>query len=358
MPQAAPPVGSGRLSLGDAVESPISKAAVDLIVKTEIDTPAYYKKKYQHFDWPEGSSGPTVGIGYDCGYCTAKEIQADWAGLIDDVQIEDLVSASGIKGDAAERWVKAHKTDVTIPYDVARRQFDEREMPKWIARVRAALPNTDQLSPDSLGALVSLAYNRGCSFDLAGPRYVEMRALKQHMASQRFDLISNDIRAMKRLWSPKSGLYDRREKEAALFESGLRSGLPPASAVFDSIGRLGHDRPDSGIPAGSAPPSYPSVAARSKTGWLAGVVATVVAWKKQLHLYFHDGIDGALALVGPVKDDVSRDIGPIQSLLDMMKVNAEGILAAIAVGLCLVALCRHLRDKRELETLRSAQTET
>ena len=339
------------------MESPISKAAVDLIVKTEIDSPAYYARKYQHFDWPEGSSGPTVGIGYDCGYCTAKEIQADWAGLIDEVQIEDLVSASGIKGNAAEGWVKAHKTDVTIPYDVARRQFDEREMPKWIARVRAALPNTEKLSPDSLGALVSLAYNRG-SFDATGDRRREMLAIKRHMADQRFDLIAGEIRSMKRLWSAKSGLYERREKEAALFESGLHVAMPPVSAVLDGIGRLGHDRPDDSIPAGPTPPSYPGVVARSKTGWLAGVVASVVAWKEQLHLYFHDGIDGALALVGPVKDDVSRDIGPIQSLLEMMKVNAEGILTAIAVGLCLVALCRHLRDKRELETLRSAQTET
>ena len=47
-----------------------SDAAIDLIVREEDSSPEFYAKHYQHFEWPQGASGPTVGIGYDCGYVT------------------------------------------------------------------------------------------------------------------------------------------------------------------------------------------------------------------------------------------------------------------------------------------------
>ena len=40
-----------------------SDAAIDLIVREEDSGPEYYAKHYTHFEWPEGASGPTVGIG-------------------------------------------------------------------------------------------------------------------------------------------------------------------------------------------------------------------------------------------------------------------------------------------------------
>lgn len=90
-----------------------------------------------------------------------------------------------------------------------------------------ALPNCNLIGPDCLGALVSLAYNRGPSFSLGGSRYAEMRDIKAHMTSRDFRLIPDDFRHMKRIWPNTPGLRDRREKEAVLFEQGLAS-LPVA----------------------------------------------------------------------------------------------------------------------------------
>src|ERR1700743_1588912 len=79
-----------------------SDDAIDLIVTEEDSSPAYYAKHYTHFEWPAGASGPTVGIGYDCGYSTADQIRADWTGFVDEATIVALLRAAGLRGNAAK----------------------------------------------------------------------------------------------------------------------------------------------------------------------------------------------------------------------------------------------------------------
>lgn len=195
--------------------------AISLIVSEEVSDEKYYGRHYTHFDWPEGASGPTVGIGYDCGYCTPQQIRADWSGIVDTSTVATLALASGIKGNAAQAWVERHRGDVAIDYATALRQFSEREIPKWERIVRANLPNCDLLTPDAFGALVSLTYNRGASFNSPGARYAEMRAIKLHMQTKDFGKIPDELMSMRRLWPQSSGLHGRRFREAALFRDAM-----------------------------------------------------------------------------------------------------------------------------------------
>lgn len=198
------------------------------MVTEEDGDQAYYLKAEEHFSWPGGASGPTIGVGYDCGYETAESIKADWTGFIDDARIARIIPAAGIHGAAGHAFVDAHRNDITITWQESLNQFSARELPKWEAIVRANLPNTDELSGDSFGALVSLAYNRGPSFDAPGSRYTEMRNIKAHMAVRQFDLIPGEFLSMRRLWPPAtSDLYKRRTHEALLF----RDGLVPVNAT-------------------------------------------------------------------------------------------------------------------------------
>lgn len=211
----------------------ISGDAFNLIVTEEVGSERRYIGHYTHFEWPGGRSGATVGCGYDCGYAKPAEIRVDWDGILDAANIDALVRASGLQGNAAHEFVLAHKTIVTVSWDQAMTEFRNREIPKWIARVGAHLPNLDKLSPDSLGALVSLAYNRGPSFDAEGDHYREMRAIKAHMALAQFDAIPADILAMQRLWPKDGDLWRRRAHEAALFKRGLTE--PPASILAPAV---------------------------------------------------------------------------------------------------------------------------
>ena len=205
-----------------------SERAILLQVTEEDGDQQYYLRCESHFSWPGGASGPTVGVGYDCGYSTAAGIQTDWAGFIDQARIDLLKTAAGLTRGRAQQFVAAHGHSVTISWDESLAQYKAHELPKWEAIVRAHLPNTDLLSGDSFGALVSLTYNRGPSYDAPSSRYLEMRNIKAHMAAKRFDLIPAEFLAMRRLWPPGKDLWNRRTHEALLFRDGL---IPTKAAL-------------------------------------------------------------------------------------------------------------------------------
>jgi hypothetical protein len=198
-----------------------SKAAIDMIVAFEVTSEAVYRKKYQHPEWPGGASGVTIGIGYDVGYVTITTLKRDWAGAIPDTIIEALRPAVGVKGPPAKALALELADDVTVPWEPAIAVFARAILPRYSRQTRAALPNTDMLSGDSFGALVSLTFNRGASFAKPGERYKEMRAIKSHMGSRNFAAIPDELRAMQRIWPNVAGLQRRRREEARLFEKGL-----------------------------------------------------------------------------------------------------------------------------------------
>jgi hypothetical protein len=198
-----------------------SQAAIDLIVAEEVSSKAAYQAKYTHPEWPGGASGVTIGIGYDCGYSTANTIQGDWGDKLPASMVTALQHVAGIHGSPASSHAHELRGVVTVPWEAAMAVFIGRDMPKWEGIVARALPNTELLNPDSFGALISLAYNRGPSFNNVGDRYREMRAIRDLMGARDFDKIPGEFRAMKRLWPNVSGLQRRRDHEAALFQKGL-----------------------------------------------------------------------------------------------------------------------------------------
>jgi len=210
--------------------TPISQRAIDLIIACEISSELLYTRNYQRPTWPFGLSGVTIGIGYDVGYVTKDMLKEDWQDFVAAEIIERLGDACGRKGDSANEIVGSFR-DIAINWESALNQYLRKTQPLYIAETETALKNTELLSPDSLGALVSLVYNRGASFGVSASadssgRYEEMRNIKKHMSEKEFSKIPDEFRSMKRLWITQAnmaGLVKRRELEAALFELGLKS---------------------------------------------------------------------------------------------------------------------------------------
>lgn len=198
-----------------------SQRAVDLIVSFEVSDEATYNKLYRSPSWPGGASGVTIGIGYDCGYETAAQIASDWSAYLTPDMISKLCGAAGMTGARAQ--VETHKlrNAVSVSWTAAMAVFQNHDIPKWEGLVEKALPNTELLSSDSFGSLVSLAYNRGASFAADGDRYREMRDIHQNMVGKTFAAIPGNIRSMVRLWPNVPGLQSRRRQEADLFQKGL-----------------------------------------------------------------------------------------------------------------------------------------
>jgi GH24 family phage-related lysozyme (muramidase) len=154
--------------------------------------------------------------------------------------VKALERAVGVTGKRAKALAAELRGQVEVPRDKALAVFRDRDLPHYEEMTRAALPNVEELSADSFGALVSLVYNRGASFSRAKDpndrldRFREMRAIKAYMALGRFAEIPDEIISMKRLWRGQGldGLLDRRDQEAALFRDGLAQPATsePASA--------------------------------------------------------------------------------------------------------------------------------
>ncbi len=275
-----------------------SQAAIDLIVDEEVSGRATYEKRYRHPEWPGGHSGITFGIGYDIGQdrpeAAKAKLRADWEGRIPDAMIRALEPCCGVSGEAAHALLASVRPKVDISFDVAMAEFSAQDLPEFEGKVARALSNTDKLAGDSFGALTSLAYNRGASFNLAGDRYREMRAIRDHMAAQEFDRIPAEIRSMKRLWN--NGLVGRREREALLFERGLKMAALPK----DSAGQETRGAP----PVPSRKSTAKSIATKTAAG--TGTVAAAGGAANNSLLYAAIGICIALAIAVGVYFIVAR----------------------------------------------------
>lgn len=218
-----------------------SKEAFDLIVAEEVTSKEVYERKYRRPTWPGVQSGPTVGIGYDLGMTPAAMIRDDWTGLVSHAALVAMMSCSGATGEAGKLKTRAVRDRIEVPWETALTVHRNSVLPRWEATVESALPNTGKLTDHCFGALVSLTFNRGPSFNKRGERYNEMRAIKHHMIAQNFAAIPGEIRAMKRLWPGVTGLLRRRDNEAALFEVGLglrQTVTSPPVAIDDKTTTL------------------------------------------------------------------------------------------------------------------------
>ncbi|HEY8561220.1 MAG TPA: hypothetical protein VIL74_12665 [Pyrinomonadaceae bacterium] len=207
----------------------VSKRALDKIVEYEVISEAAYTKKFQKPIYPGGDSGATIGIGYDLGYNTKTQIDADWRGKIADADLDLLKTAAGVKGAAAAALIPSLKS-VSVPFAAAREVFYVSTLPRFAKETRGIYPGVEKLPADAQGALLSLVYNRGAS--LAGDRRREMKEICQCVAARNLDAIAAQIVAMKRLWdvAKLGGLHRRREEEAALVKKA-RTAYPPEELV-------------------------------------------------------------------------------------------------------------------------------
>lgn len=198
----------------------ISKKSIDFIIFQEVSSPLVYDKKYRGLTWPGGESGATIGIGYDLGYQSRTDIEKDWLPQVGTYQVSILQMFAGLRGERAKVAIMGNKlaANINIPFESAYNVFVNRSLAAYGRKALQIYPGLDELTPDAIGAIVSLIYNRGSS--LEGDRRKEMKAIKPLIQAKDYTGIAEQIDAMKRLWA--NGLVQRREKEAAMVKNSLR----------------------------------------------------------------------------------------------------------------------------------------
>ena len=208
----------------------------------------------KHPYWPGGTSGITIGVGWDLGQHSEADFRKTWSSLDAD-SISKLSVASGKTGESAHELLQELKTAV-IPEEISsavlQTSLREREYPQTLR----LFPGTDRLPVEFQVVLISILFNRGSALghdpdwrtaDALDKRW-EMRKLQGDVA--RSDLFAIYIRlgTMKRIWendAKQRGLPIRRRDEQHLIrpyidqvlkweqqqEDMKASGLPSCSSA-------------------------------------------------------------------------------------------------------------------------------
>jgi len=220
----------------------LSKDAVEHIVKFETGGRSYYEKMYQRPQWPGYASGVTIGFGYDVGYNTKEQIQADWAGVLGPKEITALLRVQGVTGSSAKYLAAEIKDEVFISWETAKLVFEKSTLPHWSRMAADAyVLGRGELPPDCNGALVGNAFNRGTQVSPEGKRR-ELYLIREAIRLRNWSAIPELFRAQRKYWpdtSGPNGLQTRRSEEAALWEKGVKAMkdgvFPPVAYDQDDI---------------------------------------------------------------------------------------------------------------------------
>jgi hypothetical protein len=198
-----------------------SRKSLELILQFEIGSRAQYERLYSRPTWPGGESGVTIGIGYDLGFTSKQQIEADWDPYFEKPERSALAAVQGAKGAAADQLARGLR-NINVPLAAAEPVFYSSTLPRFAKITRDAFPGVEKLPLDAQGALLSLVFNRGASF--TGDRRSEMRAIREELAAgSSLARIAEQLEAMQRLWPDARGLRDRRVREAAFCRGARRS---------------------------------------------------------------------------------------------------------------------------------------
>jgi hypothetical protein len=235
----------------DAAAARVSPPAFRLIVDYETGGRAFYESVIKSRPiWPKEASGITIGCGYDLGYVVLNEFRSDWSALLaglpsgDRTKLEACIGFHSGKDSASTmQELLTSVKHIVVSWDSSEAVFKAKTLPKFASLTQNALPNTQLLSDDCFGVLVSLTFNRGASYSKAHnpatdpkDRYREMRAIKAAMANRKFEEIPGLLKSMIRIWvgtAVETGLRRRRNDEAALFLTGLAT-TPVIGAALDA----------------------------------------------------------------------------------------------------------------------------
>lgn len=194
-----------------------SDATLKLLLDYEVGGgKSYYDKYLSKFTWPGGASGPTIGIGVDCGYYSQVEL-ANIFSFLNQNEIKLIQSASGKTSQAGKEYTKVLRNkNISVSWDQAQEIFKNLTWPKFSRLAEKTFPDLDKLCDDAYGAIVSIVFNRGTS--LSGDSRSEMREIRDLVIKKDYRSIALEIQKMKRLWKAKGmdGLLQRRDAESKL----------------------------------------------------------------------------------------------------------------------------------------------
>jgi peptidoglycan hydrolase-like protein with peptidoglycan-binding domain len=209
---------------------PLATEGVAMIAREETGGLAYYEQvtRWPHF--PGVQSGITIGVGYDLRWNSEEDFRTLWGPVLEPAAVEELSLDIGRRG-SRRRARELRDMGVEVPFAAAWQAFVAHTLPRFTDDTAGIYPSLTRLPDLCRSVLVSLVFNRGTS--LRGATRAEMRHIRDvlvradddslHKLQRKMILleVEDQILAMRRLWSPESGLIRRRQTEANLWRTGV-----------------------------------------------------------------------------------------------------------------------------------------
>lgn len=211
------------------------KAIVDLIIEQEVSSEANYKQRLQYPVWPGGTSGITIGLGYDVGNQSVEQIHKDLEGILTPEDIFRLQKCAQKIGTLCKQLLPI---PVKVSWDQAQKIFYRTSIKRYTRMAASVYDELETLHPYEQTAIVGLVYNRGNNTkDKPGDdRRREMYLLIEAIKRDDDKLMASIIRQMKRLWdeTKQGGLIRRRELEAVYIEA-VDTPIPEEDKLYIEI---------------------------------------------------------------------------------------------------------------------------
>lgn len=218
---AADPQTQAKSSCPEPITLPIGKPE-DVVQQTL----AFLIKEEsieKHPYWPGGQSGITIGIGWDAGQHSKKDLATEWARL-DPADIARLQQTARVTGTEAAKLLPKVK-DILIPPEVSLAVL-ESSIRLHLPLMERTFPGAEKLPAEAQVALISILFNRGDDMgqepDWKTAKEVdrrwEMREFREDVRRRDMFAIYVHLNTMKRIWEGKGqrGLLIRRRRESAL----------------------------------------------------------------------------------------------------------------------------------------------
>lgn len=204
VPRAPAPPINGNVGRQPCASMNISASGFNFIFRHEAQAGVS-----NHLHWPGGSSGVTLGPGYDMGARTAADVKARLLSLgLKEDQAEKASQGAGKTGSSASRFAKDNKDLINLTAEQEKKLLD-LTVPAYVNAVRRRI--TVPLRQYEFDALVCFAYNpasfltKVCNF------------VNNGQVSDAMTLISKIVYSGSTI---QKGLVNRRRDEVNLYLNG------------------------------------------------------------------------------------------------------------------------------------------
>jgi hypothetical protein len=152
---------------------------------------------------PSDRSGPTIAQGLDLGNAGAKRVRAILEPIVSPHMLKEALSANGLRGDAARRWVARHPNFSITKCE--QHQIAIRQYVQYMSVIEQSVPSFVDAPPEVRTVALSFVIHTG-----------SVKPIKPSLASKNWKRLAERISTYHDSWEgPEAVAFQQRRRSEA-----------------------------------------------------------------------------------------------------------------------------------------------